>query len=515
MKLKTILIFSALASILLGCSQVKPDGKNDLNSSQAKAISSDEFSTNEESLGDLKNQDPEEEIKVFRIETIKACDGCVKGSSKVPDDNDTVLLDVDKGMFYLAGAEDYGLKNLYFDIPVLLNHSTKKWITYFSSRGRDYLTEYLKLSGRYAPVMGHMLQERGMPRDLIFLAMAESGFQNKAKSKAKAVGPWQFIKATGRKYNLRIDWYVDERRDPIKSTIAASNYLHDLKKLFGSWELAAAAYNAGEGKIARAIKKYKTQSFWDIRDGHYLRKETKNYVPKIMSLAIIGKNLTSFGFNDVEFMDTLEYETVDLPPLSDLIKVTELMDWSWEELTRWNPELLRWFTPPDRQFSLRVPVGMGIRFKPIKSEEIKLVNFKVLELKQNTSLTQVAKNFNVPSSVLKELNPNLGDSEFVLKGSSLNLPFREGQTGQEKMYADLFEKKSNRKKMGSSYYEYLRVAKKKGLINLQAKQFYTIEKGDTLWQVSKKTGVPLEQLIRSNYNTVENGLKPGEKLAIR
>ncbi len=146
------------------------------------------------------------------------------------------------------------------------------------------------------------MADNGLPRDLIYLAMAESGFQNHARSWAKAVGPWQFMPYTGRKFGLNIDWYVDERRDPLKASIAAANYLKTLHNLFGSWELAAAGYNAGEGKIARAIRMYHSKDFWRLTQGRYLRPETKNYVPKIMALAIIGKNLDVFGFNETDIL---------------------------------------------------------------------------------------------------------------------------------------------------------------------------------------------------------------------
>jgi len=203
--------------------------------------------------------------------------------------------------YYLFGAEHLNLDNYYFDIPVVYNGQVKKWLNYFLNRGRGFFERYSQRAGRYAPLLSEILAEYGLPRDLIFLAMAESGFQNNAKSWAKAVGPWQFMPYTGKRFGLHIDWYTDERRDPIKATIAAAKYLKRLYQDFESWELAAAAYNAGEGKISRAISRYKTENFWRLTRGRYLKRETKNYVPKIMALAIIGKNLRFFGFGDIDF----------------------------------------------------------------------------------------------------------------------------------------------------------------------------------------------------------------------
>ena len=158
--------------------------------------------------------------------------------------------------YYLYGAEHLKLDNYYFDFPVVYNAAVKQWIDYFLTRGRGFFERYGSRAGRYAPLMGEILESRGLPRDLIFLAMAESGFQNNAKSWAKAVGPWQFMPYTGKRYGLRFDWYVDQRRDPIRATIAAAKYLTKLYGDFEAWELAAAAYNAGEGKIRRAIRRY-------------------------------------------------------------------------------------------------------------------------------------------------------------------------------------------------------------------------------------------------------------------
>lgn len=201
-----------------------------------------------------------------------------------------------KKTYFLYGAEHLKLENNYFDIPVVYNAAVKKWINYFLNRGRGFFERYSARAGRYAPVLSKILDDHGLPQDLIFLAMAESGFQSKAKSWAKAVGPWQFMPYTGKRFGLKIDWYIDERRDPFKATVAASEYLKKLYEEFESWELAAAAYNAGEGKMSRAIRRYRTESFWKIRRGRYLKAETKNYVPKIMALAIIGKKFKIIWF---------------------------------------------------------------------------------------------------------------------------------------------------------------------------------------------------------------------------
>ena len=199
----------------------------------------------------------------------------------------------DNGEITISGVK---LKNNRFDIPITINSRVEYWIDYFTGRGRGYFTKYLERSEFFIPYIAPLLKQNGLPEDLVYLAMIESGFNNFARSHAKAVGPWQFVSATGKRYGLMVNWWVDERRDTRKSTLAAVGYLRDLYNMYGSWELAAASYNAGEGKIARAIQRYGTKDFWVIAKHRFLRPETRDYVPKIIAAAIIDKNREQFGF---------------------------------------------------------------------------------------------------------------------------------------------------------------------------------------------------------------------------
>jgi membrane-bound lytic murein transglycosylase D len=306
--------------------------------------------------------------------------------------------------YFLGGAEDLKLENNYFDIPVVYNDSVKKWIHYFSNRGRDYFETYSARGGRYAPLLGNMLEDNGLPRDLIYLAMAESGFQTKAKSYAKAVGLWQFIPSTGRNYGLKIDWYIDERRDPIKSTIAASKYLKKLYEDYGDWEIAASAYNAGEGKVNRAIARYKTDNFWDLRKGRYLKSETRNYVPKIMALAILGKNLNSFGFKDIEFHGPLDFTEIEVPSKTDLVALSQEMKIDVEDVYSLNPELLRWYIPPTiEKYRLRVPAGTEVVYGECCANKKFIASaFQKFTPNSVTTLALVAKKFRIQPYVLED-----------------------------------------------------------------------------------------------------------------
>lgn len=421
-------------------------------------------------------------------------------------------------IYFLYGAEHLKLKNYYFDIPVAYNDSVKKWMDYFLNKGKEFFVRYSERAGRYAPLLGKILEDHGLPRDLIFLAMAESGFQNSAKSWAQAVGPWQFMIYTGRKFGLKVNWFVDERRDPIKATIAACRYLRKLYGDFGSWELAAAAYNAGEGKVSKAIRKYQSENFWDIRKGQYLKGETKNYVPKIMALAILGKNLESFGFKDIEFNEPLDFDEVDIPGGTDLILLSEFVGIPFEEIQRLNPEILRWYTPyQEGNYKLRMPVGLKqIWDKCCRSQDFSAKNFQTHTVAKPISLQRIASEYKVDVQVLAQLN-KISPQKKMLKDETLILPFREGQDLRDPMYADLYELPRRTIRLKKAYREFLVRAEKRGSKISRPKGFYTVQKGDTLWEVARKTGVPIETIIRSNVGVLGQGrmLKPGDKLVIR
>lgn len=190
------------------------------------------------------------------------------------------------------------LKVNRFDYPVVVNPVVEKWVAYFTGKGRRYFTKYLERGRYFIPEIAKVLKQNNMPQDLVYLAMIESGFNNSARSRARAVGPWQFIRSTGVRYGLNVNYWFDERRDTRKATTAAINYLRELNQEFGSWELAAAAYNAGENKVRRAFSKYRTRNFWEIAKHRFFKRETRDYVPKIMAAAIITKNPEIFGFED-------------------------------------------------------------------------------------------------------------------------------------------------------------------------------------------------------------------------
>src|SRR5688572_337390 len=270
-----------------------------------------------------------------------------------------------RGLVREAAAATVGAS---WDIPVVRNPSVDRFIGIFSQRQQDRMALYLKRSGRYEGMIRGKLRERGMPEDLLYLSMIESGFNPTARSTAAAVGLWQFIEDTGERYGLRVDGWVDERRHPEKSTDAALDYLEDLHGQFGSWYLAAAAYNTGEGRVARVMRQVtgrqrgQDADFWRIRSR--LPSETREYVPLMVAAALIGKEPERYGLSGVRRWLPVETDEVEVPAETRLATVADAVGVSAQELRRLNPHLVQEMTPPgSRAYPVRIPAGRGALYE--------------------------------------------------------------------------------------------------------------------------------------------------------
>lgn len=245
-----------------------------------------------------------------------------------------------------------------FDLPVTYNKKVAVWISYFQTRGKNFFRNWLEKSTKYMPLLQSELKKAGLPTDLAYMVMIESGFSASAVSTASAVGPWQFIESTGRTYGLRKNWWLDERRDIKKSTLAAIRYLKDLKEEFGSWYLVAASYNMGENGLRRQIKKYGTNDYWKLVKYNALPAETQDYVPKILAAMMIAKAPNLYGFRDIDSQYPLQYEVVWAPSGTDLENLADYLNITRKAMKDLNSELLLGYIP--RQIDghyIRVPLG--------------------------------------------------------------------------------------------------------------------------------------------------------------
>lgn len=248
--------------------------------------------------------------------------------------------------------------SVIFDLPVTYNRRVSYWISYFQANGKTWFRDWLERSSRYMPFIQKDLKNAGLPQDLAFMVMIESGFEPNAISHADAVGPWQFIQPTGERYGLHVKPWLDERRDLRKSTLAAIRYLKDLHQEFGSWYLVAASYNMGESGLRKQIARYGSKDFWTLSRVGALPKETIDYVPKILAAMMIAKAPNLYGFSDLAKFDTYEYDVVMAPGGTDLKELADDLGVTEKSLKDMNAELIRGYVPStvDR-FPIRVPRG--------------------------------------------------------------------------------------------------------------------------------------------------------------
>jgi membrane-bound lytic murein transglycosylase D len=240
---------------------------------------------------------------------------------------------------------------------VHVNEHVRFFLDRFQTGYRRAVVEgWLTRSGRYLPMILEVFRQKGLPEDLVFTVMIESGFNPVAVSQAGAKGLWQFMAPTARLYGLRVDGWLDERLDPEKSTVAAANYLRDLYAQFGSWDLAQAAYNTGDGKIQQVIDRTGSRDFWALRKSPLLPDETKNFVPAIHAATLIGRQPERYGFSVVP-EEPLQYEQVMVPKSSRLVRLAALSGLTLQDLESLNPELRQKQTPPDMPYGLKVPLG--------------------------------------------------------------------------------------------------------------------------------------------------------------
>jgi membrane-bound lytic murein transglycosylase D len=242
---------------------------------------------------------------------------------------------------------------VYDDIPIETNAAVRKWIRFFTHEDRNRFERFMIRGGRYRILVQDILEENGVPRELFYLGMIESGYASRARSGARAVGIWQFMPATARRYGLKVNKDVDERLDVMRSTRAAARYLKDLKDEFGSWYVAMAAYNCGEGRVRRAIRRHHTKDYWTLARRRALPAETSDYIPKFQAAMKIARNPRSFGFKRVTHYEFPEVRLVKVRARLDLEEIARRHKVSPADLKALNPNLLKERTP-------RIATGYGV-----------------------------------------------------------------------------------------------------------------------------------------------------------
>lgn len=368
-----------------------------------------------------------------------------------------------------------------YDVPIYLNEKVENSLAYLQTVAHNTFEKYLSRSTKYIPLMAKILEEEGIPNDIVYLPLIESGFNPHAYSYARAVGPWQFIYSTGKRYGLGRSWWYDERRDFEKSTRAAARYLRDLYEEFNSWELALASYNGGEGRVRRLIRQQKTRDFWKLR----LKKQTRNYVPLYMAAVMIAKQPEEYGFSPT-YENPLEWEVVTISKTMSFSNIASAAGIAVSDLEELNPELIRGVTPPNSEnYKLRIPVDKKDAFlasyDKIPSE--KNTNWVQHKVRKGETVSTIARKYGVSMSSVISAN-NLRRPYRIYVGNTLMIP----TTGGAWSY-----KSSSVVPDGSGSYK--------------------VKRGDTLWDIAKAHGVSLSSLKRAN-GLSSNRIYPGRKLVI-
>lgn len=376
-----------------------------------------------------------------------------------------------------------------YDIPMILNDSVENHLEYFKTRGRDVFQLWLDRSAQYIPVMKDIFREKNLPEDLVYVAMIESGFNPYAVSWARAVGPWQFMPATGKLYGLKIDWWIDERKDPVKSTYAAAEHLRDLYNLFGSWPLALASYNAGAGKVQRAVLRTRSDDFWDLKASRYIRKETKNYVPRYMAATIIAKNPEAYGFIASKY-EPYKYDEVVVEESTDLRLVARCADCAYEVIKELNPELRRWVTPPEfAKYTVRIPAGKKdlflANYAAIPPEQ--KIKWERHEVRKGETLAGLAKQYNTTPVAIRDIN---GLKKNRIKpGKHVLIPVDTSGKNQDMSYLT------------------------PGQGNKQQQILYRVRRGETLSKIARRHNVTVAD-IRGWNKWLGRSVRAGQKIKL-
>lgn len=369
-------------------------------------------------------------------------------------------------------------------VPLVINGLVEMNINYLIGKGRHHMERWMERASIYFPIMKKIFAEENVPEELIYLSMIESGLNPRARSWAKAVGIWQFIKGTGKLYGLDGNWWYDERRDVEKSSRAAAQHLRDLYNEFEDWHLALAAYNSGAGNVKRAIRKSGTTVFWFMRK--HLPRETRNYVPQYIAAAIVALNHEKYGFSYVP-SSAPAYDVVSVNECVDLKVLADCAETTLDTLIDINPELIQKCTPPGyKDYKLKIPYGKSALFfeKYAQVPDNQKRDWSVYIVKKGESLSKIAKHYGISKAILAEAN-NIRTNKTLKAGRNIIIPVSSKVVSENISQTFTEPSKQNKKRKS--------VQRKTDTIG-KSRVSYLVKKGDTLGKIAEMFNVRVSDL---------------------
>jgi membrane-bound lytic murein transglycosylase D len=384
--------------------------------------------------------------------------------------------------------------------PFIDHHRVRYYVEFFQDQARDRFAIWLTRLPRYEAMIRDAMATNDVPSDMVYLALIESGYSNSAVSRAQAVGMWQFMRGTGRMYGLRIDYWIDERRDPFKATDAAARHLADLRDRFGSLYLAAAAYNAGAGRVSRGLRRLPASqrdpdeitdaTFFQLYQTRYLVRETKDYVPKLIAAALIAKQPEKYGFTVPDDIGPFSYDSITVPDATGLDVIARLSDTTLRAIRFLNPQYIRLATPPGEEALVRVPAGRGVSTAAAFAElpATERVTYLVHVVKSGDTMGHISRRYGVSLKSLQLANPGV-------KATALRIGYRliiptGGVPSQE-----------------------VRLAMQ-GNPNRPSVSYHQVRRGDSIWSIANRYGISQSQL-RAWNGLSGDVIRPGQTLRVK
>lgn len=439
-----------------------------------------------------------EDIYAKEMEWMQQGDGFTETESEPALIDEIAEMNLNNGATALETTSktiNKGVAEITYDIPIVMNKYVLACIELFKNERRKEIEEGLQRSGKYLPMIKEIFRQEGLPQDLAYIALVESGYKPHALSRARAKGLWQFIRSTGRLYGLDVNWWVDERSDPEKATRAAAKHLKDLYQQFGDWYLAIASYNGGANRIERAINSLNTTDFWRIAETRHIKRETKNYVPAILAAIMISKSPESYGF-DIDIDSSLQYDKVEVESCIDLRVIAECCQTSLNTIIELNPELRRLMTPVGySKYEIKIPAGTKERFVRSLSSvpESKRIAWRRHIVRPGESLSIIARRYKTSISAICQAN-NISNKHLIRAGSNLLIPMGP---------------------IGGEYYPVWKTTRTSYARNYEKGQkiLYQVKRGDSLYKIALRYDTNVASIKKWN-NISSDMLLPGKTLVL-